>query len=277
MIHQTKNLLRKVYHLPENMKRRRLNQTSKVNDEPIFVLGNQKSGTSAIGALLADLTELPAAIDLPGICEPVQPELHSREISFPQFVDNNKYDFSKKIIKEPSLTFLYDDLASYFPEAKFIFIVRDPRDNIRSILNRVDVPGNLLKINDQQQKKIDRAPKDWERVIDSRWMGIQGENYIEWMAERWNYAVDIYKQHAKNMVLIRYEDFVKDKVGSIEHLAQQLSLTKVNEIRDKVNIQYQPPGNKSVKKIEFFGEENLVRIEKICGERMEEFGYGKML
>ncbi|HEU5141262.1 MAG TPA: sulfotransferase [Bacillales bacterium] len=277
MIHQTKNLLRKVYHLPENLKRRRLNQISEVHESPVFVLGNQKSGTSAIGALLADMAGLPVAIDLPGICEPVQLELHSRDLSFSEFVESNKYDFSKAVIKEPSLTFLYEDLVSYFPKASFVFIVRDPRDNIRSILNRVGMPGNLREIDKEQQKKLDRAPKDWERVIDSRWLGVQGDSYIEWMSERWNLAVDIYEKHADNMILIRYEDFVKDKVGSIEKLADRLGLPKVNDIGGKVDIQYQPAGNKNVKKKEFFGERNLESIERLCGERMKAYGYEKSI
>ncbi|MFC0525285.1 sulfotransferase [Pontibacillus salicampi] len=273
-----KKLLRKVYHLPTTIKRYRLNQTSEIHDSPIFVIGNQKSGTSAIGALLADLTDKSVAIDLPGILEPTQLKIHNGELSFDDFVDNNKYDFSKEIIKEPSLTFLYEDIVKRFPDSKFVFIIRDPRDNIRSILNRVKLEGDLDRIDDpESQHKLAQAPKDWERVIDSRWMGVPGDNYIEWMSYRWNWATDLYKKHADNMILIRYEDFSKDKEGQIKQLAEQLGLSAVNDISDKVDIQYQPAGNKKVDKKEFFGEANLKRIESICEERMEEFGYKPML
>ncbi len=269
-----KKLLRKVYHLPNTVKRARLNKTSSIHESPIFVIGNQKSGTSAIGALLADLADKTVAIDLPDICEPTQIKLHNHELSFPDFVERNKYDFSKEVIKEPSLTFLYEDIIKYFPNSKFVFIVRDPRDNIRSILNRVKINGDLTRIDDpDSQKKLAQAPKDWERVIDSRWMGIQGENYIEWMAHRWNYAIDIYNKHKDNMLLIRYEDFVKDKEGEIEKLARQLDLVPTNDISSKVDIQYQPAGNKKVSKMDFFGENNLRKIETICETRMKEFGY----
>jgi hypothetical protein len=270
-----KKLLRKVYHLPNTLKRKRLNKTSQIHDSPIFVIGNQKSGTSAIGALLADLTDKSVAIDLPDICEPNQLKLHNGELSFQDFVERNKYDFSKEVVKEPSLTFLYNDLRQRFPQSKYVFIIRDPRDNIRSILNRVGISGNLQRIDDpDSQSKLANAPKDWERVIDSRWMGdIDGNHYIEWMAHRWNKAVDIYKEHADQMVLIRYEDFVKDKEGKMKGLASQLGLESVNDISSKVDIQYQPAGNRKVDKNEFFGEANLAKIQSICGSRMEEFGY----
>ncbi|HEX7065258.1 MAG TPA: sulfotransferase [Bacillales bacterium] len=272
-----KKILRALYHSPDKLRKHYLDRRSTVYPNPIIVLGNQKSGTSAIAALLAELTGLSVTIDLLEIREPVQGKLHRGELSFSEFVNRNKYDFSKEIIKEPSLTFLVEDLDRYFPETKKVFIIRDPRDNIRSILNRVKIPGDLKQLGHEEEKQLKRAPLDWKRVIDSRWLGIEGENYIEWMAERWNLAVDIYKKHEEEMILVRYEDFVKDKVAHIEQLAQTLGLPKINGIEDKVDIQYQPAGNQRVNKVDFFGEENLMKIENLCGTRMKEFGYAKLL
>ncbi|QHS23510.1 sulfotransferase family protein [Virgibacillus sp. MSP4-1] len=269
------NLLRRLYHYPKDLVRAQLNRIATINQEPIIIIGNHKSGTSAIAALLSELTGKSATIDLPGICEPIQPQLHRKEISFETFVENNKYDFSKDIIKEPSLTFLYKDFMNYFPEATVVFIVRDPRDNIRSILNRVDIPGHLPHINQEENiRKLKEAPTDWERVIDSRWLGIEGENYIEWMAHRWNLAVDIYNKHIDSMQLIRYEDFVKDKRGAIEELAEKLGLAKGKDIAEKVDVQFQPRGkNRNIDTFTFFGPDNLKKIEDICHTRMKIFGY----
>ncbi|WP_181346818.1 sulfotransferase [Thalassobacillus sp. CUG 92003] len=273
-----KNILRKVYHLPRNIKRSRLNRISTLNDNPVFVIGNQKSGTSAIGALLADHTGQSVAIDLPALREPTQVKIHQGEISLHDFIQANKYDFSKEIIKEPSLTFLVDELVQHYPDSKFVFIVRDPRDNIRSILNRVDLPGHLDHIDDKEsRKKLNQVPKAWERVIDSRWMGIEGDDYIERMAYRWNKAIDIYEQHADKMILIRYEDFVKDKQGQIKQLAGKLGLESVHDISSKVDIQYQPAGNRKVNKREFFGKKNLGKIESICSDRMARYGYERSI
>lgn len=267
-----KKWLKKAYHFAKEKRAKRLNERAQVNEEAIFLLGNQKSGTSAIAALLAELTGLSVTIDIRGIKEPVQSQLHKREMSFKTFVENNRYDFSKQIVKEPSLTFLYDDLKAAFPNGTFVFIVRDPRDNIRSILNRINLPGDLPDIDEADERWL-QAPIDWQRVIDGRWLGLGGRNYVEQMAERWNLAVDIYERNKEEMVLIRYEDFLQDKAGEIERLAKKLGHEKVNDIDDKVDIQYQPAGNRKVKKQDFFGAENLTRIERICADRMERFGY----
>lgn len=269
---QVKDVLRRIYHIPRDIKRRQLAKTVEVNEHPIFMLGNQKSGTSAIAALLADLTGVSVTIDIPGICEPVQPRLHNNKLSFAKFVAANKYDFSKDIIKEPSLTFLYNELMPHFPEGKVVFIIRHPVDNIRSILNRLNLPGDLDQLGKKELKKLRSAPYDWTRVVDGRWLGIECHNYIEQLAERWNLAADIYLKHSENMVLMRYEDFRADKIGELSLLAEKLGLEPTHDIEDKVNIQYQPAG-KNVDKIDFFGEDNLARIENICAERMKSFSY----
>lgn len=269
-----KKILRPVYHFPGNIRRARLNKRSKVNPKPLFVIGNQKSGTSAIGALLAQAVGRSVAIDLPDMKEPNQVRIHEGTYPFEEFIQNNRYDFSRQIIKEPSLTFLMDEVKEHFPDSKFVFIVRDPRDNIRSILNRADLRGDLENIdNPDSRARLKKVPKAWERVIDSRWLGVEGENYIEWMAHRWNMAMEIYEKYADDMILIRYEDFVKDKEGKIRELAEKVGMTPYNDISSKVDIQYQPAGNRKVDKKEFFGEKNLERIETICASGMKKYGY----
>ncbi|SEA76936.1 Sulfotransferase domain-containing protein [Thalassobacillus cyri] len=268
-----KSILRKIYHTPRKIRKKRLDKHAEVNPSPIFVLGNQKSGTSAIGALLAEATAQPATIDLEGLYEPIQTKLHKKEIPFQTFVNNNKYDFSKEIIKEPSLTFLYPEIKEHFNVKQNVFILRDPRDNLRSILNRVDIPGNAGNAEEEYNKQWKNINKNWMRVVDSRWLGLGGENYIEWMAHRWLKSLEIYEQYKEDFLLIKYEDFTKDKKGSIEKMAGELNLPVVNDISNKVDIQYQPAGNKKVNKKEFFGEENLARIERICAEKMKKYGY----
>ena len=56
---------------------------------------------------------------------------------------------------------------------------------------------------------------------------LAGNNYIEKMAHHWNLTVQKYIDHENNMVLIRYEDFMLDKVGSISNLAKQVGLNPI--------------------------------------------------
>ena len=105
-------------------------------------------------------------------------------------------------------------------------------------------------------------------------MGFQGENYIETLAERWNYMVDSYWKNQENILLVKYEDFLQNKSGEIGRIVRALGLMPKYDISQKVDIQYQPSGqNKNMNLEKFFGLKNLDRIEKICGERMKLFDY----
>ncbi len=243
------------------------NQRATINETPIIVLGNQKSGTSAIAHLLADATGLTKTVDIPPLWPPTLIDIMHGNLTFAETVRKNKYYFSTQLIKEPNLTFMADQVFAYFPKAKYIFIVRDPRDNIRSILNRRKLPGNLDAISDEI------IPPKWRGVIfDTDVWGGAGENYIGVLAHRWNKAVAEYLKYEQQIVLVRYEDFMADKVGSITDLAQTLSLKPLHDISDKVDIQYQRKGDHSVKWQDFFGD-NLPVIERICHDYMIRMGY----
>ncbi|MBN1239849.1 MAG: hypothetical protein JXB36_15210, partial [Gammaproteobacteria bacterium] len=109
-----------------------------VNDHPIFILGMQKAGTSAVAHLLGERTASTTTVDFfDEVYDPVYPRLVRGEISTREYVLRNRLDFSRDIIKEPNLTLLYRQLLEHFPAARFVFVVRDPRDNIRSLLNHV--------------------------------------------------------------------------------------------------------------------------------------------
>src|SRR5882724_5729315 len=102
--------------------------TARVRSNPVFILGNQKSGTSAIATLLAEATGLSLTLDiLPEIKNPRYPQVVRGELRFRDFVRRYKLCFSRHIIKEPNITLLHDRLRAYFPEAQFVFVVRDPR------------------------------------------------------------------------------------------------------------------------------------------------------
>ena len=252
--------------------------TARVNPTPIFVLGNQKSGTTAIAQLLAEMVDFSVAIDLRKEIKNSTFHLVKQEkLSLSKFIEINKLDFSRKIIKEPNLTLFYHDLIEYFPDAKFVFVLRDPRDNIRSILNRLNIPGNLYQLEQKQQKDVTIA---WKLVLDSQWLGVSGENYIEILAARWNFLTDLYLEHQDCTFLVRYEEFLKDKKGVLEQLANKLDLLPVKDITNQLDLQFQPLGKKDIswkKKnvnfIDFFGEDNLARIESICEEKILLFGY----
>ncbi|MBI2471301.1 MAG: sulfotransferase [Planctomycetes bacterium] len=243
-----------------------------VNENPIIVLGNQKSGTSAIAHLLADFGGLSKTIDIPPLWVPVVFDVMHGQIDFQDMVRRHRFYFSTDIIKEPNMTFFAGQVLKAFPKARYVFIVRDPRDNIRSLLNRMKIPGNIDEINEQAFSSV--SLNRFRMTLDaSLWGGDKTENYIGALSHKWNKAVDNYLLYRDRMILAKYEDFLIDKYGFIAKLAKQLHIPEKANIRDRLDVQYQPRGDRSISWEDFFCIENLTRIEHICSSRMKEFGY----
>jgi hypothetical protein len=246
--------------------------TARVPSDPVLVFGNQKAGTSAIAGLLGLATDLSTCIDLPRANRrAMYGPLRRGEMTFNRFVQLNRESFAHRIIKEPNLTPFMDDVRGRFPRARSVFIVRDPRDNIRSILNRLDLPGHLEELD---PATLAATPGSWPLVLDGRWLGLDGATWIEQLADRWTLMVDAWRRHRADMVLVRYEDFMADRQTVIERLADQLGLPVRHDIAGDVDRSFQPRGDRDVDPLAFFGSRNLDRITRRCRGGMTELGYG---
>lgn len=245
------------------------------NRAPIFVLGHQKSGTSAVAGLLGELTGCSVAIDLLNEDRwPTYARVAAGSMPFERFVRRNRLDFSRQVVKEPNLTFFYPQLAERFPAARFVMVVRDPRANAKSVLDRLGLPGDRAEIPPQQARTLRRG---WSLMFDPSWLGLKGGSYVELLAQRWNLCADAYLERPEAMRLLRYEDFRAAKLETLEALAADLGLECRNDISSRVDRQFQPAGNRSVAVEDFFGQDNLARIQTICRSRMEQLGYGTFI
>ena len=249
-------------------------QLVSVNETPIFVLGNQKSGTTAIAILLAKRADLSVEWDLTTIEHgSLINEIYREKASIERLINQNRLAFSREVIKDPNLTFCYSKLEDRFPEAKFVMVVRHPCDNIRSILDRLSLPGNKSRIKSEQYNNI---PDGWRVMLKGGWTKNEGENYIENLAIRWKKAVSIYMNNKDKIELIKYENFCENKIGSIDNLSERLNIDKVKSIKDEIDRQFQPRGgNRSIRLGEFFGDKNIEIIENICRKEINKLGYIK--
>lgn len=239
------------------------------HSNPVLIFGNQKSGTSAIAGLLGAATGQRVQIDFRGAWEPYISRVFNAEISIEDFVKKNAYSFSAPLIKEPGLTFVANELLTHFGAEKGIFIVRHPLQNIRSILNRLDIPGNLDSID---LAKGQLPNKTWHSIMNGHDLNIQG-HYIDVQARRWAKAVGEYKKAPDRYHLVKYEDFIQDKDGTIQSLSSSFGLEAPHDIGHLLDHSFQPKGKSDVNLEEFFGQENLQRIFDICGDDMALFGY----
>jgi hypothetical protein len=254
---------------------RKLNSLNSLkSQEKIILLGNQKSGTTAIAALLAQATGESVTLDFKSAIYDMEWQLVNRMkvADFSDFVFQYRKEFRSRIIKEPSLTLFYDDLHDIFPNWKFSFIIRNPFQNIRSILNRLQIPGDLDQIEFDDWPELNNYPA-WRLVLNSTWLGKPGYNYIESLAFRWCEMAQIYLDNSDNITLFKYEKFVNDKENEIYELAQNMGLNVFHDIGKIVNTQYQSRGNANLSIDEFFGAPNLRRIENICKDYANKFGY----
>ncbi|MGV2831202.1 sulfotransferase [Myxosarcina sp. GI1(2024)] len=158
-----------------------LNRTARIHPEPIVILGNPKSGTTAIASLLGKATGKEVIIDPFYRIENsvnLRQKIQTKELTFRDFIQKHKYYFAPEIIKDPYLIFIYEEFLECFPQAKVIYISREPRDNIRSILNRLKIPGNLEVLDSCY---LDELPHKsaWKLVLEGQFPLVPGNNYIE--------------------------------------------------------------------------------------------------
>ena len=233
----------------------------------VFVLGVQKSGTTAIATLLAKLTGRALSSDFTHLDPPAErTRFFDRELPFDEFVAQHRREFGQDIVKDPNLTFFVSELRNAFPAAPIVFIARDPREQVRSLLDWMQVPGD--------RDEIDTAslPENIRMLLEGRWPRVEGRNYVERLAARWRAGADAYLSHRDQLTLIRYEDFVRDKVGELTALAARIGLDSVADISADVDTQYQSRGNPRPW-LDVFGERNLRLIEEACAEPMAALGY----
>lgn len=249
------------------------NRGDEPHSTPVFVLGNQKSGTTAIAALLAECIGETFTSDVLYTHKVQLKDLLDEEPSLAALTERHPKSFQATIVKDNDFTFLYPPLARAFPEARFVFVVRDPRQNIRSVLNRLRLPGDLDSLSEEQDAHLRTRLPGWHTILTGSSFGSSTGHYIDVLADRWVRANEVYLSASDRMTLVRYEDFDAAKRPVIEGLATELGFLVVNDISESQDHQYQPLGDRSISPGAFFGQDNLERVERRCAPLMASFGY----
>jgi len=250
---------------------RRLSST--INDEPIIVLGNQKSGTSAVVCLLGEASKRSYTNDIFTWFGEAESSVLDGQLPFDEFVQTARYYFSKTFIKDPGLTFIFNQLDERFPSAKYVFVIRHPLTNIRSILNRLNIPGDLEDLRDEHWEYVRTARPNWRPVLTGQSGGYLNGNYIERLAHRCRLALELAASDQNRWKIVRYEDFVADKAATISRTLEWLGFSTVADISSIVDKPFQPASAVVTPPMEFFGERNHKLIVDICSSSMSKHGY----
>lgn len=257
------------YEITRWAREERLSRRIAIHPDPGFILGMQKSGTSAVAGLLSLRTGIPIALDLAREwrrCTIVRASGSDR--AFERYVRRNGIDFARRIVKEPGLTYVYDRLAARWPSARSLVVVRDPVATIRSIVERLEIPGDLDASAVDMRRRV---PQAWHAVLDNRWLGVRSEHYIDQLADRWCIAAKLALEESDRRMTIRYEDFVADKIGVLDEIAEHFELPIVAEVDAFLEVPFQPPGQRRDPKL-VFGS-NLERIKRITAPLARRLGY----
>lgn len=149
-----------------------LNRIVKINRNPVLILGNQKSGTTAVAALLAKCAGVSVTLDISAVREPVISRLLRGQTPLRLVIHRNRLDFSRCIIKEPFLTFSFDQVLECFQPKSNVFVMWDPRDNVRSVLIGLQLPGDLEDLSPDQ---ISMLPPTWAGIVAGTTIDTKGQ------------------------------------------------------------------------------------------------------
>jgi hypothetical protein len=111
-------------------------------------------------------------------------------------------------VKHPNHILIIDYLFKYFPEMKFIHIIRDGRDVACSLRTH---------------------PK--RKILDNSIIPIETKNPFNWCVRRWVVALNLGEKwkNSKNYIEIRYEDLVNNTLREIKKVFDFLGLKKISD------------------------------------------------
>ena len=136
-------------------------------------------------------------------------------------------------------------------------------------MRRCNIPGNEDNVS---RDKSSLSP-EWKNIVFNEWLGIKYENHIESLAKRWLYFYEIYKKNKDNITLIKYEDFLSDKIGFIENIAREINMPVRKNISGFVDIDFQPSRKTNDVNRFVLSEKNRKIVISVCSKALDELGY----
>ena len=175
-------------------------------------------------------------------CAPLTPDefcTHTRKFFNDIFADRLRRD-GKKIwlVHEPMMTFSLPRLQRYFPDGKFIVVMRDPRDVAASLQHR------------------DWGPKSLEQV--AIW---QRDCYLKWFEVKKNLQPSSYYE-------LKFEEWVQSPAQTIENISKYLDIN-VKSVMNNFDLSAAHAGRW---RNQFTpGQADL--MQSILGDVLKRFGY----
>lgn len=159
--------------------------------------------------------------------------------------------------KNPPHTGRVRELLKMYPNAKFIYLVRNPYTVFRSTFSFFSNTIKPLELNAISDEEMQQNILDIYNVIDE------------------HYKADKALIPEGNLIEVRFEDFEADAVGVTEQIYRTLGLPGFDEARPAIE-QY-VGGKRGFKKNRYDYPKDLIdRVNQHWGHVIEEFGYERL-
>jgi len=287
--------------------------TSNIAYQPIFIIGAARSGTNMLRDIIAQAPDV-ATWDCDEI-NPIwrhgnlshpndefRPEMASQQVK--KFVRNAFFKISKRykatyvLEKTCANSLRVSFLNEIFPNAKYIFIIRDGRDTVASAALRWNAPFDL----NYTLKKLRYTPVvdlpyyamryGWNRIrqLFSKkstlgFWGVQIKNIQDHLSDKslrevcalqWRDCVEksledfnLISDH--QIITIKYEAFVVDPQSEVSKLFNFIGIEMQNDTLEKLTAEVSP---KSVGKYKSsLKKEELIKIEALTKETLMKLDY----
>lgn len=227
----------------------------------ILICGCERSGTTVIAKLLAQSSGLKLLNDpeQSWYIYPLVRVMGLRGMPLNFIYKLWKYD----LVKVPGFVTILPQLKKLSINSfKVIYMVRDPRDNYAAIKERLNEDLNGLYLN-------------------IGFLGLKGKSQVENIALRWNAYLDSaieYNRKNNNVYFLKYEDFLKDKVGKVEELSKfcNIKFDSSKFVHD-VDVQINKSWSKEIKGenryLKELTEEEINVITEVTRMNMNYFNY----
>ncbi len=171
-------------------------------------------------------------------------------------------------IKVPGFATILPQFLAAFPNAKIVYIVRDPRDFVNSAIKtwKVDSIAGLADVS-------------WS---NETWLGIDETDPVARLAMRWCTYLRC-AEATPGVSFVRYEDFCADKPGTIEKIAGIMEIPfNRDHVVDLQNRQLSHPSVRDYKpagpggwRNGMLAPEHIRTIESTCAAEMARWHYDR--
>jgi len=138
------------------------------------------------------------------------------------------------IDKTISNCFHLDFINKAFPDAQFIFLLRDPRAVISSMMEGWEHSFQKPQLTRELKKIENRSIENWSYPAAPNWQNIVTEPLATICAWSWKqhieYPMKFFKKHDKNVTILRYEDLTTDTFKTLKQLSVTLGLTMTEAV-----------------------------------------------